>query len=137
MSMQQAKPIILVVDDDFHLRKFVTTNLEARGYEVIQASDGLEAVSVLDDEKVDLIVLDINMPGLDGFGVCKIARELGDTPILMLSAMQDLTDRAKCLALGADDYMNKPFSLREFLTRVQEVVRRDNQAGRLQTVTRN
>jgi DNA-binding response OmpR family regulator len=115
---------VLLVDDDMNLRKFVTINLEARGYQVVQAADGVEAVSLIDDQNFDIIILDINMPRVDGFAVCKLVRQRFNTPIMMLSARQEPTDKARCFELGADGYMTKPFGLREFLARIEVLLRR-------------
>jgi DNA-binding response OmpR family regulator len=117
---------VLLVDDDMNLRKFITINLEARGYQVVQAVDGVEAVSLIDDQDFDIIILDINMPRMDGFAVCKIVRQRLNTPIMMLSARQEPTDKARCFELGADGYMTKPFGLREFLARIEVLLRRSS-----------
>lgn len=122
--MSDMKHRVLLVDDDANLRKFIAVNLEARGYEVTQAVDGTEAVSLIDSQKFDLMLLDINMPRMDGFSVCRLVRQHLNIPIIMLSARQDVTDKAKCFELGADGYMTKPFGLREFLARVDSMIKR-------------
>jgi DNA-binding response OmpR family regulator len=115
---------VLVVDDDYHLRKFISVNLEARGYSVAQAVDGIEAMSMFGSQDLDIIILDITMPRLDGFEVCKLVRKVSDIPIIMLSARQEVEDKARCFELGANEYMIKPFGLRELLARVEAVLRR-------------
>ncbi len=116
--------IILIVDDDPSIRKFVRANLEARGYTVMLAADGDEAIQVVEKELPDLIILDIMMPKIDGFEVCRQIREWSKIPIIMLSAREDETDKVRCLDCGADDYLTKPFSLRELLSRINAVLRR-------------
>jgi DNA-binding response OmpR family regulator len=115
---------ILVVDDDPSIRKFVQVNLEARGYTVLTAGDGEEALRSIDEELPDLIILDIVMPKLDGIEVCKRVRKWSSVPIIMLSARDNVQDKALCLDSGADDYLTKPFSLIELITRVKVVLRR-------------
>ncbi|MBN1188655.1 MAG: response regulator transcription factor [Dehalococcoidales bacterium] len=115
---------ILAVDDDSSIRKFVRANLEARGYKVLLAGDGEEAIQVIEQELPDLIILDIMMPKLDGFEVCRRIREWSKIPIIMLSAREGETDKVRCLDCGADDYLTKPFSLRELLSRIKAVLRR-------------
>jgi two-component system KDP operon response regulator KdpE len=118
---------ILVVDDDPSIRKFVRANLEARDYTVLLAADGEEALGVIEKDLPDLIILDIMMPYLDGFEVCRRVREWSQIPIIMLSARDDEDDKVKCLDAGADDYLTKPFSLRELLSRIKAVLRRSEQ----------
>jgi DNA-binding response OmpR family regulator len=118
------KPIILVVDDEPAIRKFVRANLEARNFEVILASDGTEAIEVLEKEMPDLLILDISMPKMDGFEVCKRVREWSQIPIIILSARGTELDKVKCLESGADDYITKPFGVDELMARVKAVMRR-------------
>jgi DNA-binding response OmpR family regulator len=115
---------ILVVDDDPSIRKFVRANLEARDYSVLLAADGDEALQIVEKDLPDLIILDIMMPKIDGFEVCRQIREWSKIPIIMLSARENETDKVRCLDCGADDYLTKPFSLRELLSRVNAVLRR-------------
>jgi DNA-binding response OmpR family regulator len=122
---------ILIVDDDPAIRKFVRANLEARGYQVMLAVDGEEALTLMESELPDLILLDIMMPRVDGFDVCKRIREWSNIPIIMLSAREGETDKVRCLDCGADDYLTKPFSLRELLSRIQAVLRRAPDTGNL------
>jgi len=118
---------VLVVDDDAILRKFISINLTARGYIVQEASNGKEAIEMVDVQPPDLIILDIGLPKMDGFEVCKLIRETHTTPVIMLSAKQEVADKTRCFDLGADAYMIKPFSLREFLARIEAILRRSCQ----------
>lgn len=115
---------ILLVDDDLHIRKFISANLEARGYSVTQAIDGQYALSEFSRKYFDIIILDISMPRLDGFEVCKMIRRVSNIPIIILSARQDVLDKARCFDLGANEYITKPFGLKEFLARIDKVLRR-------------
>jgi two-component system, OmpR family, KDP operon response regulator KdpE len=117
-------PTILVVDDDTSIRKFVRVNLDARDYRVLTAGDGEEALSLIKKEHLDLIILDIVMPNMNGFEVCRQIREWSRVPIIMLSAKDQEKDKLRCLELGADDYLTKPFSLFELLYRVKSILRR-------------
>jgi two-component system OmpR family response regulator len=115
---------ILVVEDDRNLLEVLKYNLAKEGYAVVTATDGVQALDVARSEKPDLIVLDIMLPKLDGFEVCRILRGETTTPILMLTAKAGETDKVVGLELGADDYMTKPFSMREFLARIRAMLRR-------------
>jgi DNA-binding response OmpR family regulator len=117
-------PRILIVDDDPAIRKFIKANLEARDYEVLQAADGEEGLKLVEMEMPDLILLDIMMPKVNGFEVCLRLREWNEIPIIILSAREGEMDKVKCLDCGADDYLTKPFSLRELLSRIKAVLRR-------------
>jgi DNA-binding response OmpR family regulator len=117
-------PRILIVDDDPAIRKFIKANLEARDYEVVQASDGEEGLKLVELEMPDLILLDIMMPKVDGMEVCRRLREWTEIPIIILSAREGEMDKVKCLDCGADDYLTKPFSLRELMSRIRAVLRR-------------
>ena len=108
---------ILVVEDDRNLLEVLKYNLAKEGYDVLTATDGVQALDVARSNRPDLIVLDIMLPKLDGFEVCRILRTEMTTPILMLTARAEETDKVVGLELGADDYMTKPFSMREFLAR--------------------
>ena len=120
---------ILVVDDDLAVLKFVRANLQAAGYEVLTGLDGAEALQVIEKELPDLIILDIMMPTIDGFEVCRQIREWSQVPIVMLSARGDEEDKVKCLDLGADDYLTKPFGVQELMARVRAVFRRTEGAS--------
>ncbi len=118
------KKRILIVDDEVSILKFLRSNLEDRGYAVISASNGEEALNTIERELPDLIVLDVMMPKMDGFEVCRRLREWSQIPIIMLSARGDEKDKVKCLDLGADDYIVKPFGASELMARVSAVLRR-------------
>jgi DNA-binding response OmpR family regulator len=111
---------ILIVDDDMTIQKFIKVNLEARGYQVLLAMDGDQAVKMIEREVPDLILLDIMMPKIDGFEVCRKVRKQSRVPIIILSAREGESDKIKCLNAGADDYITKPFSLKELLTKIKD-----------------
>jgi DNA-binding response OmpR family regulator len=115
---------ILLVDDEEAVRKVLTFPLERDGYSVVQAADGEEALARFGDQPVDLVVLDIMLPKLDGLEVCKQLRSRSSVPIIMLTARDDEFDKVVGLELGADDYITKPFSIREFRSRVRALLRR-------------
>ena len=115
---------ILLVDDEEAVRKVLTFPLERDGYIVVQAADGEEALARFGDQPVDLVVLDIMLPKLDGLEVCKQLRSRSSVPIIMLTARDDELDKVVGLELGADDYITKPFSIREFRSRVRALLRR-------------
>lgn len=115
---------ILVVDDEPTLVATLSYNLEREGYQVLTAADGESGLSLARAERPDLIVLDLMLPGLDGFEVCRILRREMSAPILMLTAKTEEVDKVVGLELGADDYVTKPFSMREFLARVRALLRR-------------
>ena len=115
---------ILVVEDELVLRETLEYNLKKQGYEVLSAGDGDQAVEVAREEHPDLILLDIMLPGIDGFEVCRILRQEMNVPILMLTARGDEVDKVVGLEVGADDYLTKPFSMRELLARVKAQLRR-------------
>lgn len=115
---------ILVVEDDRTLQETLQYNLNHQGYQVITAADGATAVEMSKKENPDLILLDIMLPGMDGFEVCRIIRKEQTIPILMLTARDDEIDRVVGLEMGADDYLTKPFSMRELIARVKALLRR-------------
>ena len=115
---------ILLVDDEESVQKLLTYPLERDGYRVVQARDGEEALARFDGEEVDLVVLDVMLPRLDGLEVCKRLRARSSVPIVMLTARDDELDKVLGLELGADDYITKPFSIREFRSRVRALLRR-------------
>jgi DNA-binding response OmpR family regulator len=123
------KERILIVDDELSILKFVRSNLEDRGYVAISATNGEEALHIIERELPDLIILDVMMPKMDGFEVCRRLREWSQIPIIMLSARGDEKDKVKCLDLGADDYIVKPFGANELMARVSAVLRRTKTAG--------
>ena len=115
---------VLVVEDEPVLLETLDYNLSREGYEVSQATDGYRALEIARSEQPDLVVLDIMLPGMDGFEVCRILRQETNVPILMLTARDEVVDKVVGLEMGADDYMTKPFSMRELLARVKAMMRR-------------
>ncbi len=115
---------ILVVDDERRMVGFIRLNLEQDGFEVIEAFNGNEALERLRDSLPDLILLDVMMPDLDGFEVLRTIREISQVPVIMLTAKGEEDDKVKGLELGADDYVTKPFSPRELVSRIKAVLRR-------------
>ncbi len=115
---------ILLVDDEESVRKVLSFPLERDGFQVVQAADGEEALELFASESPDLVVLDIMLPKLDGLEVCKRLRARSSVPIIMLTARDDELDKVIGLELGADDYITKPFSIREFRSRVRALLRR-------------
>ena len=109
----QTKETILVADDEASIRRILETRLSMIGYKVVTASDGKEALKLFKDYEPDLVVLDVMMPKLDGYGVCQELRKDSDVPIVMLTALGDVADRITGLELGADDYVVKPFIYRQ------------------------
>src|SRR5213082_987569 len=122
--MAEPSPTILLVDDEDSVRKLLAFPLERDGYSVVQAADGEEALARFEEQPVDLVVLDIMLPRLDGLEVCKRLRATSTVPIIMLTARDDELDKVLGLELGADDYITKPFSIREFRSRVRALLRR-------------
>jgi two-component system KDP operon response regulator KdpE len=116
---------VLVVDDDEKMLKFLRINLTKEGWHVITAKDGAEALKIVETDPPDLIILDIMMPKVDGFEVCEEIRKWSQVPIIGLSARGEMADKVKCLNLGADDYMTKPFGIDELIARVKAVLRRN------------
>ncbi|MDX6513807.1 MAG: hypothetical protein QOE36_3311 [Gaiellaceae bacterium] len=115
---------ILLVDDEDAVQKLLTYPLEREGFRVLQARDGEEALARFDEERIDLVVLDVMLPRLDGLEVCKRLRARSNVPIIMLTARDDEFDKVLGLELGADDYITKPFSIHEFRSRVRALLRR-------------
>jgi len=124
MSPQPAR--ILLVDDEQSVQKLLSYPLRKEGYEVVPALDGEEALERCRVQNFDLIVLDVMLPKLDGFDVCRQIRAQSSTPIIMLTAKAEEFDKVLGLELGADDYITKPFSMREFRSRVKAVLRRSD-----------
>ncbi|HCI83007.1 MAG TPA: DNA-binding response regulator [Ktedonobacter sp.] len=118
------KKRILIADDEDVLRDFISRNLRARGFEVFEASNGLEAVAQWERENPHLLILDIMMPRMDGLEVCQRVREQSSVPIIVLTALDAERDKVMALDLGADDYLTKPFGVEELLARVRAVLRR-------------
>jgi two-component system, OmpR family, KDP operon response regulator KdpE len=125
------KPRVLVVDDEEQIRRAVGRALVARNYDVAEARDGEEVVSVASTAQPDLVVLDLNLPGIDGLEVTRQLRRRSGVPILVLSVREDESDKVAALDLGADDYLTKPFGIEELMARVRALLRRtDSQTGR-------
>jgi len=118
---------ILIVDDEVHIVELIKYNLENNGYRAYTAYDGREALKLIDEKDMDLIILDLMLPEVDGLEVCKTVRKRetkGDIPIIMLTAKGEEFDKVLGLELGADDYITKPFSVRELMARVKAILRR-------------
>ncbi len=115
---------ILLVDDEESIQKLLTYPLEREGYTVVQARDGEDALRCFGERHVDVVVLDVMLPRLDGLEVCRRLRTISAVPIIMLTARDDEVDKVLGLELGADDYITKPFSIREFRSRIRAVLRR-------------
>jgi DNA-binding response OmpR family regulator len=115
---------ILIVDDDTELRELISFALRQSGYLVVQAADGVEALHIFDKETPDLVILDVNMPRMDGLEVCRRIRAESATPIMLLTVRSSEEDQVKGLDTGADDYLTKPFSPRTLLARVRALLRR-------------
>jgi DNA-binding response OmpR family regulator len=127
--MADRAPRILLVDDEQPIQTLLSFPLQRDGYEVVQASDGREALARFSEEQFDLVVLDLMLPRMDGLEVCKTLRGQGSTvPIIMLTAKSEEIDKVLGLELGADDYITKPFSMREFRSRVKAALRRAGMA---------
>ncbi len=128
--MASPKPTILVVDDESRMVRFIKMNLDLEGYLTLEANDGLQALEKVRDHNPDLVLLDVEMPGLDGFETLKRIREVSDAAVIMLTVRADEEDRIRGLDLGADDYVTKPFSPRELSSRIRAVLRRFESPGR-------
>ncbi|MCP4426995.1 MAG: response regulator transcription factor [Chloroflexi bacterium] len=115
---------VLVVEDDVTLQETLTYNLIRQGYETLQTENGRAALKLAREQKPDLIILDVMLPGMDGFEVCRIVRKEFSVPVLMLTARAEEIDKIVGLEMGADDYLTKPFSMRELLARVKALLRR-------------
>jgi two-component system KDP operon response regulator KdpE len=120
---------VLVIDDDLAIIKLLLANLKAEGYEMLSALDGAQGLDTFERELPDLIILDIMLPKLDGFELCRRLREWSQIPIIMLSARCEEQDKVKCLNLGADDYMSKPFGINELIARIRALFRRTQSTG--------
>ncbi|XUX00036.1 MAG: response regulator transcription factor [Dehalogenimonas sp.] len=115
---------VLLVDDDPIILKFVRVNFVVEGWEILVASNGYQALDLVEKELPELIILDIMMPGMDGFKVISALREWIQIPIIVLSARGEVSDRIRCLNLGADDYLTKPFNVEELVARARAMLRR-------------
>ncbi len=125
-----SRQAILVVDDEAPMRKYVSLNLKARGYDVLTAEDGTEAIKLASEHSFDLLILDIGMPGPDGFEVLSAVRRDNEVPVIMLSARGREADKVRALDLGADDYLTKPFGVEELLARVRATLRRTGSSAK-------
>ena len=122
--MSEKKTRILVVEDEDLLLELLTKTLQTSGYEVLTAKNGVDALELAIENEVDLILLDVMMPRMNGFAFCEEVRKLSDVPIIMLTALNRPDDVARGLQLGADEYITKPFSFRELNVRIQSILRR-------------
>ena len=129
VGMKPNEGRVLVVDDDPQIRRVMRTTLEAKGYDVDEAGSGEQALDLSRDEKFDLIILDINLPGKSGVEVCREIRTLSTTPIIMLTVRDAGEDKIEALDAGAFDYVTKPFAMGELLARIRAVLRRTPAAG--------
>jgi two-component system KDP operon response regulator KdpE len=129
LESKQTRRTVLVVDDEPRMIHFIRLNLEHDGFYVVEAASGAEALNVMRDSLPDLILLDVMMPDLDGFETLQLIREISNVPIIMLTAKGEEDDRVRGLELGADDYVTKPFSPRELVSRVRAVLRRTEMPG--------
>ncbi len=123
-SSAESHPLVLVVDDEPRIIRFVRINLEMEGFRVIEASDGLDALNQVREKMPDMVLLDVMMPEMDGFETLRMIREVDNVPVIMLTVRSSEADKVRGLDLGADDYMTKPFSPRELVSRVRAVLRR-------------
>ncbi len=123
---------ILVVDDEFRIRQLIRKYAEFEGYEVEEATDGMQAIQICRQKEFDLIIMDVMMPELDGFSACREIRKFRDTPIIMLSARGEEYDKIHGFELGSDDYVVKPFSPKELMMRVGAVIKRSGKGDSAQ-----
>ncbi len=124
-SLEQTAPrLILVVDDEARMRRFIRMNMELEGYQIIEAENGIKALDQVRQHTPELIIMDVMMPEMDGFETLKLLREISTVPVVLLTVKSDEEDIIRGLTLGADDYITKPFSPRELVTRVTAVLRR-------------
>ena len=122
------KTVVLVVDDEKPIRDFLQRNLEVRGFSVVTAVNGVDALEIIDSRSIDLVILDVMMPQMDGLEVTRRIRQSSVVPIIILTALGAEKDKVRAFDLGADDYLTKPFGVREFLARVKAVLRRSRWA---------
>lgn len=134
--MINGKAVILIAEDEVHIRNALQRNLTQAGYEVILAVDGADAIAQFRAYEVDLVVLDVLMPELDGFQVCQLIRQESNVPIIMATVLGSPSDRVAGLDLGANDYIVKPFSSRELIARIRSILRRLSPAGKERSTSR-
>ena len=118
------KDVILIVEDEVNIRANIAEFLKAEDFDILLAKDGEEAIAIFDEKKPDMVILDLMLPKVDGLEVCKHIRRDSDTPVIMVTARDEEIDKLLGLELGADDYITKPFSLRELKARIKAVLRR-------------
>jgi DNA-binding response OmpR family regulator len=135
--MKPGKATILIIEDEKDLAKLLKYNLEKEGQEVLTASDGAAGLSEFEKERPDLVILDLMLPKMDGLQVCRAIRKDSSTPIIMLTAKREETDRIVGLEMGADDYVTKPFSIRELVARVKAILRRTSPVAQKGEETRH
>ncbi len=123
-ELKRAMSKILIVDDDAHIRELVSVFLRNEGFDVYEASDGVEALKTLESVKADLVVLDVMMPNMDGWELCRVLRDSYDMPLLMLTAKGETSQKLKGFQLGTDDYLVKPFEPLELVVRVKALLKR-------------
>lgn len=132
--MKNGRPVIMIVDDETKIRRLVARNLEDYGFDAVPAADGERAVSIWAgfprDEKPDLVLMDVMMPGMDGFECAERLRRLSDVPIIFLSAKSERSSKMQAFDAGADDYVTKPFSIEELVARIRAVLRRAGVSGK-------
>lgn len=133
--MSPGRTTVLVVDDEQSLRDFIRRNLEVRNFEVLTAANGLEGMALFGTEQVDLLIVDLMMPHMNGLEMIRRIRQQSLLPIIVLSALGEEQDKVQALNLGADDYLTKPFGVGELLARIQAVLRRTQWAGPSDTET--
>ncbi|MHB0913685.1 MAG: response regulator [Armatimonadota bacterium] len=126
---------VLIIEDEAPLRDTVAYNLREEGYKVCTAPDGFSALSVFRQEKPDVVLLDVMLPGIDGLEVCRLIRKESDAPVIMLTAKSREVDKVIGLTVGADDYLTKPFGMMELIARVKAALRRSRQESRPETVS--
>jgi two-component system KDP operon response regulator KdpE len=124
VSETESHPLVLVVDDEPRIIRFVRINLEMEGFRVIEAPNGLQALDEVREKMPDIVLLDVQMPEMDGFETLRMIREISNVPVIMLTVRSSEDDKVRGLDLGADDYVTKPFSPRELISRVRAVLRR-------------
>jgi DNA-binding response OmpR family regulator len=131
LAVASAAPVVLIVEDDPALRTLLARVLREEGFETLSAAHGAEMARVLDANPIDLVLLDVMLPGSNGFDLCRALRRSSHVPIVILSARDEETDRLIGLELGADDYIAKPFSNRELVARIRAILRRSQGGGQL------
>lgn len=120
----QTPRLILVVDDEARMRRFIRMNMELEGFQIIEADNGIDALDQIRQYTPDLVIMDVMMPEMDGFETLRLLREISTVPVILLTVKSDEEDKIQGLGLGADDYVTKPFSPRELISRVTAVLRR-------------